>query len=143
MSMKFDYFQYLVGQTILYCQTIEHDVKYIYAAMQTGDFAKNLRATRSWSLGTAVDNLRALDMRLGTAYLTDGDYDFLLSMTGKRNHICHGIYQSFIYVPNFESSAEYQRECDTLVSYHDAFLKLYRQVENVRLRAIRAFRGAD
>lgn len=40
--MTLDDFHFTLGQTIMYCQVIEHDVKRIYAAMHIGDYYENL-----------------------------------------------------------------------------------------------------
>ena len=34
-------FHFLVGETLMFCQTVELDIKYIYAAMLKGDFDEN------------------------------------------------------------------------------------------------------
>ncbi len=45
--MELNKFHFLVGQTIMYCQVIEHDVKRIYAAMRKGDYYENLKKLKS------------------------------------------------------------------------------------------------
>ena len=37
-----DDFHYYVGRTMMHCQTIEHDIKLIYAGMLAGDMSDNL-----------------------------------------------------------------------------------------------------
>lgn len=35
-------FHYLVGETLMFCQFIEHDLKFIYSLMLKGKFEENL-----------------------------------------------------------------------------------------------------
>ena len=56
-----DRFNALVGDTLMYCQRVEHDVKIIYAAMLKGDFNQNLSLVAAETLGTVVTALKKLD----------------------------------------------------------------------------------
>ena len=95
--MKLDDFHFKIGQTIMYCQVIEHDVKRIYAAMHVGDFYENLDKIEKWSLGQTVQKLKELDFSGKSHYISASDYNFLKQMTEKRNHWCHQTYQTFLY----------------------------------------------
>ena len=95
--MTLDDFHYTIGQIIMYCQVIEHDVKRIYAAMHVGDFYENLDKIEKWSLGQTVQKLKELDFSGKNPYISANDYNFLKQMTEKRNHWCHQTYQNFLY----------------------------------------------
>lgn len=45
-------FHTLLGQTVMYCQIIKHDIKMIYSAMLKGEFNKNLGSIEKLTLGT-------------------------------------------------------------------------------------------
>ncbi len=84
--MDLNEFHFLVGQTIMYCQVIEHDVKRIYAAMHKGDYYENLERVDKWTLGKCVQELKKLDFSDHDPYISASDYNFLKQMTEKRNH---------------------------------------------------------
>ena len=65
--MTLDDFHYTIGQKIMYCQVIEHDLKRIYAAMHIGDFYDNLTKIEKLSyeetakiLGQTLQNTKSL-----------------------------------------------------------------------------------
>ena len=95
--MTLDDFHFLIGQTIMYCQIIEHDAKRIYAAMRVGDFYENLQIIDKWTLGKTVTELKKLDFSGKESYISASDYNYLKQMTKKRNYWCHQTYQNFMY----------------------------------------------
>ena len=51
--MTIEEFHCMLGQTIMYCQIIEHDVKMIFSAMFEGDMGNTLDMIErnKWTLG--------------------------------------------------------------------------------------------
>ena len=137
--MKIEEFHYLVGQTIMYCQIIEHDVKLIYAGMLLGDFNENLNKIKKWTLGRTIRNLEELDFSDENNYLLNDDYNFLKQMTEKRNHWCHQTYLNFIYDNHFWGSKKYLDECRKLKDDNERLLKVYNVLEKLRMKALRDF----
>lgn len=133
-------FHFMVGQTIMYCQIIEHDVKRIYAAMLIGDYYDNLEKTEKWSLGQTVQKLKALDFSNNKPYISANDYNFLKQMTEKRNHWCHQAYQNFLYNKQFLQSKEYADECRKLERDNERLSNVCDALEKVRIQAIEDFR---
>ncbi len=133
--MDLNEFHLLVGQTIMYCQIIEHDVKRIYAAMHKGDYYENLGKVEKWTLGKCVAKLKELDFSDGNSYISASDYNFLKQMTEKRNYWCHQAYQNFIYIKGYLQSREYDIECRKLYRDNQRLLNVYRALEKVRLQA--------
>ncbi len=133
-------FHFMVGQTIMYCQIIEHDVKRIYAAMLIGDYYDNLEKTEKWSLGQTVQKLKALDFSNNKPYISANDYNFLKQMTEKRNHWCHQAYQNFLYNKQFLQSKEYADECRKLQRDNERLSNVCDALEKVRIQAIEDFR---
>ncbi len=140
--MTLDDFHYIIGQTVMYCQAIEHDVKYIYATMHVGDFYENLDKIKKWSLGQTVQKLKELDFSGKSSYISASDYNFLKQMTEKRNHWCHHTYQNFIYNKQFLQSKEYMDECRKLERDIARLSKVCEALENVRIQALKDF-GRD
>lgn len=87
--MELREFHRMVGEIVMYCQVIEHDVKRIYAAMLKGDYYDNLEKIKKWTLGQTVQKLKELDFSDNDPYISANDYIFLKQMSEKRNHWCH------------------------------------------------------
>lgn len=139
--MLIDDFHTILGRTIMYCQTIENDIKLIYSAMANGDMDDTFSMIQQekWTLGKTVSELKKLDFSEGEKYLSNDDYKLLMNVAKKRNHWCHEAYIEFIYDENFQNGAEYRSECKKLKSDHDKLSNLYKTIENVRLQAMDDF----
>lgn len=133
-------FHFLVGQTIMYCQIIEHDVKRIYAAMHKGDYYDNLEKVEKWTLGKCVAELKKVDFSDNKPYISASDYNFLKQMKDKRNHWCHQAYQNFMYSEQFLQSKEYANECRKLQKDNERFSIVCDKLEEVRVQAQKDFR---
>lgn len=138
--MTLDDFHFLIGQTIMYCQIIEHDAKRIYAAMRVGDFYENLQIIDKWTLGKTVTELKKLDFSGKESYISASDYNYLKQMTEKRNYWCHQTYQNFMYDKQFLQSDAYRNECRKLERDNDRLSSVCDALENVRIQAIDDFR---
>lgn len=139
--MELNRFHFMVGQTIMYCQIIEHDVKHIYAAMHNGDYYDNLARVEKWTLGKVVQELKAIDFETDDHYIDASDYNFLKQMTEKRNHWCHETYQNFVYNEQFLQSKEYANECRKLQRDNERLSAVYKALESVRVKAQKKFRN--
>ena len=137
--MTLDDFHFMIGQTIMYCQVIEHDVNRIYAAMHIGDFYENLDKIEKWSLGQTVQKLKELDFSGKCLYISASDYNFLKQMTEKRNHWCHQTYQNFLYNKQFLQSKEYADECRKLECDNERLSNVCDALEKVRIQAVKDF----
>lgn len=137
--MTLDDFHFMLGQTIMYCQVIEHDVKRIYAAMHVGDFYENLGKIEKWSLGQTVQKLKELDFSGKSSYISASDYNFLKQMTEKRNHWCHQTYQNFLYNKQFLLSKEYTDECRKLKRDNERLSNVCDTLEKIRIQAVKDF----
>jgi len=137
--MELNEFHFMVGQTIMYCQLIEHDVKRIYAAMKAGDYYENLITIEKLSLGQTLQKLKELDFSSDSHYISAKDYNFLNQMTKKRNHWCHQTYQNFLYNPEFLQSKEYTDECRKLKRDNELLYNVYNVLEETRIQALKDF----
>lgn len=134
-------FHFLIGQTIMYCQAIEHDMKHLYATMLKGDYSNNLNKVEQWTLGKLVNELKKLDFSDNKPYISANDYNFLKQMKDKRNHWCHQAYQNFMYNKRFLQSKEYADECRKLQKDNERFSIICDRLEDVRVQAQKDFRG--
>lgn len=142
-TLSLDEFHLLLGQTIMYCQIIEGDIKHIYCAMRRGDIYDNffMIEQQKWTLGETLGELQKLDYSDNRPYLSLDDYDYLRKLTRKRNHWCHESYVNFVYLgEDFASSKEYKKECRRLIEDNQTLADVYRKVEEVRRRAMHDFK---
>jgi len=140
--MNINEFQQLLGQTIMFCQIIEHDIKYIFSIMCDGEIENNLLMIEKekWTLGKTLLELKKLDFSDKQPYITKEDYDFLQTVTKKRNYWCHKTCLNFIYINNYLYSKEYEIECQRLINDNKQLAIVYKNVEKVRLKALNDFR---
>lgn len=143
MPLSYDDFKFYIGETISYCQTIENDVKWIFAAMRKGDMDENFNEIAEMTLGAIVNELNELDNLDNDNFLTTGDYKILRSITSERNYLAHNIFTEFVYERNFERSVQYRKACSRLMNFHNRIEKLSQSVETVRLNAIKVYRKND
>lgn len=142
-KLSLDEFHLLLGQTIMYCQIIEGDIKHIYCAMRKGDIFENffMIEQQKWTLGETLVELQKLDYSDNRPYLSLEDYDYLRKLTRKRNHWCHESYINFVYLgEDFASSKEYQKESRRLIEDNQTLAEVYKKLEQVRQRAMHDFK---
>ena len=133
-----------LGEIILDFQTIESDLRLIYAGMLKGDFEENCAFVKKMpGIGTVVKNLRELDNSDNRPYFNNKEYDYLSKIADKRNHYCHQCFLDFIYIENFENSREFKKSFDQLVKDCDEVSKIYRTVEQNRLKVLRMYNRID
>lgn len=133
-TLTYEQFNYYVGRVIAYAQTIEYDLKWLYAIILAGDPEVNMLQIKTWTLGKTVIELKALEVTLSKQFFKDEDFDLLRDITAQRNYISHEIYQSFLYEPNWISSKNYLKASERLLKFYEKLEKLHSQIEKYRLR---------
>ena len=133
-------FHAMLGETIMYCQTIENDLKWIYSFMKKGKVEDNFDSIDGRTLGQVLKQLKELDRSDSKQYISSSDYNFLSQMTEKRNFWCHQAYTEFVYIEDFYNSKEYNNICSKLIRDHDKLAIVSKSVENVRLQALKDYR---
>ncbi len=139
--MMLDKFHSMLGETIMFCQIIEHDVKMIYSAMCEGDMYETLNRIENarWTLGHSVKELKKLDFSDKKNYISASDYNFLSQMAQKRDYWCHKTYIRFIYNQNYTQSSEYRKECQKLSHDNKKLSLVCKALESVRVQAVKDF----
>lgn len=134
--MTFHEFKYYLGETIMFCQIIESDIKIIYVNLLGKDKAINWDLNQKETLGSMVKKLQALDAN--NKLLSNDDYYYLHQVVGKRNHWCHQTYINFLYTgEGFRESNEYKMECQNLLQDHHQLQKIYQVLEQMRINLVR------
>lgn len=139
MMSELNEFHFLVGETLMFCQTVELDIKYIYAAMLKGDFDENYEEVEALTLGQTLKRLKKLDYSDNDHFFTEEDYKLLEEITEKRNHIVHKTYQDFVYDKGYEYTKSYNKELRDLRAFHDRMSRLSDNVEEVRFKALEVY----
>ncbi len=137
--ISFDSFKILYSETIMYFQTIEHDVKLIYAYMHNGNINENYDYISGKTLGQTVTMLKKMDNEDGKPNISASDYNFLMQMTEKRNYWCHSGFVAFVYISDFINSEEYSKSSTKLINDHDKLASVYKNVEQVRLEMVKKY----
>ena len=137
--VRLDEFHYLVGETILECQRIEHDIKLIYAGMLKGELDENIKLVENKPLGPVLKNLEALDYSDEHPYLSRDDYKLLNEIKDIRNWLVHKAYMEFLYLRDQQLDRAYQRNHRKLLEFHDRMTALGDNVENVRIDIMKHF----
>lgn len=142
MIETMDDFHNYVGRTIMHCQTIEYDIKLIYAGMMSGDMNKNLDSVveRRMSLGKVLNNLKSLDCSDNKPFFSEDDYKLLKQITDIRNHWAHKAYCEFVYSDDGDAFA---RQARRLENDHNRLEKLSSRIESVRIKALRQYGRID
>ena len=132
-------FHYYVGETIMFCQCIEHDIKLIYAGMLEGDFDENYDDIEKWTLGRTVKELQKFDNSDNKPYFHKNDYNLLKQITSIRNYWAHEAYTTFVYKEEYSYGNRFQKEAGRLENDHNRLRNVHKSVEKVRLNVLREY----
>ena len=132
-------FHRLVGETIMYCQCIEHDIKLIYAGMLQGDFDENFQEIEDSPLGPVLKKLEKLDNSDDNPHLSTGDYALLDKIRDIRNHWAHKAYIKFVYSKNSSYDKNYLQQYRRLENDHNRLAKLSDSIESVRFDVLKKY----
>ena len=134
-----DEFHFLVGETILECQRIEHDIKLIYAGILKGNFEDNIKLVENKLLGPVLKDLEMLDYSDDHPCLSRDDYKLLGEIKDVRNWLVHKSYMEFLYLRDQAWERAYRKNYQKLVNFHSRMISLGDNVENVRVNIMKRF----
>lgn len=126
-------FHSLLGETIKYCQCIEHDVKMIYAGMIGGNVKSNMIQIERETLGSAVTLLKELDEKRVKPFFSNQDYNTLWGITRIRNYWAHQGYIDYLYQPRETIKSKFDFQYNKLLSDRNSLKNLHEITQNVRL----------
>ncbi len=132
-------FHYYVGETIMFCQCIEHDIKWIYAGMLRGDCDENFNtiSKEKWTFGKTVSKLEELDNCDNDPYFDKEDYALLKRIAKIRNYWAHNAYVDFVYEKSNEKA--FNKVSKRLENDHNRLEKIHDSVEKVRLDVLKDY----
>ena len=137
MNITLQQFHGYVGEILMYCQCIEHDIKRIYAFMADGGVGENLLMMdeQKWTLGQTVTELKQYDQSWKTPLFSEEDYDTLFKIVRFRNYYAHNVYLTFCYLDDeAEFEWSYTKAAQRLLKDKALLSDLYGRVESVRIR---------
>ena len=132
-------FHRLAGETIMYCQCIERDIKLIYVDMLQGDFDENFQEIEDRSLGSVLKKLEKLDNSDANLHLSTGDYAMIDKIRDIRNHWAHKAHVQFVYSKNSSYDKNHLQQYRRLENDRNRLAKLSDGIENVRFDALRKY----
>ena len=134
-------FHEYVGRTIMFCQCIEHDVKWIYAGMLSGDHRKNFDELEKAkeTLGAVICKIQDLDYASGKPNFSADDYKLLKEITWIRNYWAHTAYAEFVYKYGKEWQSAFFTQCQRLEQDFCRLERLSKNIENVRLIILKKY----
>jgi uncharacterized protein YutE (UPF0331/DUF86 family) len=131
---KMDKLKFLVGETIFYCQALEHDLKIIYSCYT----ATNLKQVQQKSNELSDQNLGAIILKLKTDGHLDKDGVRVLNQIRKiRNYLAHEVFTDVVYLPPQQRDTGYQAVYDRVQDYNSRISKVMREVEAERIHAVK------
>ncbi len=136
-------FKEMIGDALLCCQTIEHDVKWIFACMMEGDLKENYHLLSSWTLGSTIKELEKLDHSDQKPFIEKADYRVLKKIMVERNYIAHQCFRDFLYTEARFQSPEFAQVDKRITTFYNKLKKLSLNLEKLRLAALRKFRKLD
>ena len=141
MKIPMETFSSYVGETLMYCQCIEHDIKEIFLSFCKGqeeEFRKRIEEEK-WTLGMTVTALKEIDHQSSKPLFQEVDYSILFSIVRLRNYYAHQVYLTFCYEDEEDRFEEaYNKAADRLISERKLLASLYGRVEDVRIFRTRA-----
>lgn len=135
-----DTFNMVVGNTIMECQRIEHDIKLIYAGMLAGDFNQNVRLVNNIALGPVLIELEQLDNSDKNPVLSAEDYKLLKQIKDVRNWLVHKAYMDFMYQKSEDWEACLNKSYAKLLDFNKRIKGLSGQVEQIRIDILKRFK---
>lgn len=144
-----------VGEVIMYCQRIEHDLKLIYAALKTDSvyagrkqssstsrtdvFREYYKKIESKSMGDILSKLEKLDtLSGGNPYFHDYEYDSFDELKSIRNHWAHEGYLQFLYSGK-DYEENFRKQAEKLKTDLEKVRGLCESVEDVRLDTLQIY----
>lgn len=118
---KIKEFYLLLGESLRYCQQIEHDVQVVLALMQEGDKRNNLECIKNErkTLGETIHALKDIDSVSPKPFFSQKCYRLLFSMTGERNHFVHQSFNEFQYRKGGAKEESFALEYNRLRTFHE------------------------
>ena len=136
-GMTRDKFKLIHSELIMQVQSIEHNLKLIYAGMHKGNFEKNFNALGKSNLGSLIRKLKELDYSDGHPDLSRRDYEVLEQIREIRNYWCHQCFLDYIYIQDDrEREYQFQQVARRLSEDENRTWDLHEHLEKLRIKIL-------
>ena len=136
-GMTRDKFKLIHSELIMQVQSIEHNLKLIYAGMHKGNFEKNFNALGKSNLGSLIRKLKELDYSDGHPDLSRRDYEVLEQIREIRNYWCHQCFLDYIYIQDDrEREYQFQQVARRLSEDENRTWDLQEHLEKLRIKIL-------
>lgn len=140
--MDRDTFKMIHSELIMQVQTIEHDLKLIYASMKEGDFEDNFEELKNANMGKIIAALKELDYSDGHPDLSESDYAVLNQIRAIRNYWAHQCYLDFVYIEDDDEREERFQEIAEKLHYDEnRTWNLHERLQELRFRKLQEYRS--
>ena len=138
IGMTRDLFKIIHSELIQQVQTIEHNLKVIYADVHLGDFSDNYESIEKSNLGKIIAELKKIGNETDDLNLTEEDYRLLDEIREIRNYWCHQCYLDYIYIQDAqERETKFQEIAEKLHFDEPRTWKLSQKIEKIRLYIVK------
>jgi hypothetical protein len=128
-------FHVMHSETIMYCQVIENDFKWIYSFLSQGQVLKNRERVDDNTFGQMVRELQGIENKNHTHFLNPSDYGYLKRMTERRNYWAHEAFVDFLYErPDPFACQKYEIVVSKLVTDHQRFHDIFQKMQAIKKR---------
>ena len=125
-------FHQFVGNLIMFCQCIEHDIKLIYAKMLKGEDSINYISVERLTLGVVIKKLKHLDYSDEEHWFSESDYSLLERIANIRNFWAHSAYVDFVY-SGADFNLKFGKVSKRLLKDFSRLEKLHKNIESIRI----------
>lgn len=133
----------MIGDVLSCCQTIEHDVKWIFASMMKGDLKENYKLIAPWTLGATLKELENMDNSDHKPFILKEDYQLLRKISVERNYIVHQAFRDFLYSALQYDGNDFKSVDNRISKFYKEIKKLSIDIEKLRLAALKKFRNLE
>lgn len=139
-GMTRDKFKLIHSELIMQVQSIEHNLKLIYAGMHKGNFEKNFNALGKSNLGSLIRKLKELDYSDGHPDLSRRDYEVLEQIREIRNYWCHQCFLDYVYIQDDrEREYQFQQVARRLSEDENRTWELSQNLEKLRFKLLERY----
>ena len=141
MGEKYQEYIHLLGEAIINYQLVEHNLRYILAAIDAGDFKINLADSyvKIKGLGQLINEIEKIDLEKKLNFFSPKSYKILKELARDRNKYCHSSVLDFAYLKDFENSDAFINQLNKLKIDHDNLLSLQIQTEKIRIDTLKGY----
>lgn len=142
LKSEFDEYKFYLGETIVFYQLVEYDLKVILAAMMSGKIEDNINYIESSlkGMGQIIVELEKLDNSTSKPYFDKQTYMLLQKTARCRNYYCHKCAVDFAFIANSLESNKFKQEFLTLKKVNEDLKYIQNQTTIFRIESLKKYK---